>query len=99
MAICTLNRPALVLLELAVCAMVVDGIVRSHKENGEDFAKKAFLRKSSVRYLPAQRLVRPLEVSPVLLDWGDVSVVAVGVVVASVVAGSFVSSAIANDTG
>ena len=52
-----------------------------------------------MRYIPAQRLVRLLEVSPVLLDWGDVSVVAVGVVAAPVVADSFVSSVIANDTG
>ena len=90
MVICALNRPALVLLELAVCAMVVGGVVRSQKENGEDFAKITFLPKSSVRYLPAQRLVRPLEVCPVLLDWGDVSVVAVGVVAAPVVARRFV---------
>ena len=79
--------------------MVVRGVVRPHEENVEIFARAIFLWKISVRCLPAQRQVRLQEVSPGLFDCGDVAVLAVGVVAAPVVAGSFVSSVIANDTG
>ena len=104
LVICTLEPLALVMLELAVRAMVVGGVVRPHQEDGEIFSRVIILWKRSVRYLPAQRSGRLLEVSPVLFDGGDVAVAAVGVElsvvdgVAHAVAGTAVPSAIANDT-
>ena len=87
-----------------MCAMVIGGLVRPHREDGEIFARVIFLWNSSVRHLPAQSLARRLEENPVLFDGKDVAVVTVGVVApvvggdAPVVAFTAVPSVIANDT-